>query len=573
MCHRRHVDTSFDDDLGERAAKQVLDRAQRHRSDAGDLAELPGFERTAAQRLSAHVEHDLGTGRALRGAGLRAGLAEARECVGEVGVMRLAPALRPRLHENVSAQRLEGITHERTFDWSELASDRDSAVEGRPEPEVTALSKPGFTGRGLLFGSLGGDHGLATLAEVLQEITTSRLEQLWRGRGIGFEGREEHRRLSRGDVTASECLLELRLSGELSCCLEVPPGNADALPTLSRKPSSCGYGTVALVGPEQGRPAGQQQPGGSAELLGTSDLAEEQGDVLRRELLRFESTDESFEIAEDRPEAGCSGGIEHMFEYRRGPTGCVGCGEKFLGFLSGCTTRLRMEPDDSVATFLLGLVQRQVGPSDEVVRGVVGAERVSDTDAAGEVNALPVQLGLGEGDPLTQTFRHGQHLGLAAGLQRGDDELVAADSRTDVGATSAGRDGVGNDAKGFVTALVAEVVVDRLQLVQVDEEQGDGSALASGSRKIPADGIQRGPAIEEAREAVADGERMQFGSLLLGLADRFLQSVKGTLQRPTRSPGERGVQHRIGEIPVRQRHGMCFYRAQRRRHLVERQRG
>jgi hypothetical protein len=70
-------------------------------------------------------------------------------------------------------------------------------------------------------------------------------------------------------------LLELRLSGELSRRLEVASGHADALATLSGKPASGRYCAVALVGSEQSRPASQQQSGGSAELFGTSDLAEQ----------------------------------------------------------------------------------------------------------------------------------------------------------------------------------------------------------------------------------------------------------------------------------------------------------
>jgi hypothetical protein len=106
--------------------------------------------------------------------------------------VRLAPTLRPCLDEDISAQRLEGVPHQRPFDRSKLAADGDGAFEGRPKPEMTARTKPGFTSRSLLFGSLGGDHGLATFAEILQEIAAGGLEQLRRGMRIGFEGWEEH---------------------------------------------------------------------------------------------------------------------------------------------------------------------------------------------------------------------------------------------------------------------------------------------------------------------------------------------------------------------------------------------
>lgn len=154
VCHRRNIDAALDDHLGERASEKVFDNRKRNGADASDLTKFSWLQLTASQRLGAHVQDDLGARSAVNASGAPPRLAERGQSIGEVCVVRLPPPLTPRLRKDVSAQRFEGVTHNRPLDRGELAADRNGALGCRTEAEMPSLTKPGIAGGGLFLRSM-----------------------------------------------------------------------------------------------------------------------------------------------------------------------------------------------------------------------------------------------------------------------------------------------------------------------------------------------------------------------------------------------------------------------------------
>ncbi len=70
----------------------------------------------------------------------------------------------------------------------------------------------------------------------------------------------------------------------------------------------------------------------------------------------------------------------------------------------------------------------------------------------------------------------------AIGADRDDDELVAAEAGDQVGAVGASSQPLGEDADEPVAGVVAEVVVDGLEPVEVEEQRGDRARLPGANR-------------------------------------------------------------------------------------------
>jgi hypothetical protein len=90
-----------------------------------------------------------------------------------------------------------------------------------------------------------------------------------------------------------------------------------------------------------------------------------------------------------------------------------------------------------------------------------------------------------------------------------------------------------------VATLVAEGVVDPLQAVEVDEEQGERLSASPGLREVTVERLDRRPTVQQAGERVVRGALVQEVALLFVGAHRPVQLVEGYLERPPGAPWER----------------------------------
>jgi hypothetical protein len=122
--------------------------------------------------------------------------------------------------------------------------------------------------------------------------------------------------------------------------------------------------------------------------------------------------------------------------------------------------------------------------------------------------------------------RHGAAAG-AAGAGEQDDELVAAVAGDDVVVAQLAAQGIGHDPQPFVAGLVALVIVDGLEVVEIEQQAGERRAGAAGAGDLLAHAQLQGAVVDEAREGV--GGRRDAGELV-GL---------GVLARNDRERGDR----------------------------------
>ena len=71
---------------------------------------------------------------------------------------------------------------------------------------------------------------------------------------------------------------------------------------------------------------------------------------------------------------------------------------------------------------------------------------------------------------------------LIGGSQAGEEqhELITAEARNGVGRARQSRESMGNGCEHAIAGVMAEVVVDRLEMVEIDEQDGE---LTGGARE------------------------------------------------------------------------------------------
>ena len=101
----------------------------------------------------------------------------------------------------------------------------------------------------------------------------------------------------------------------------------------------------------------------------------------------------------------------------------------------------------------------------------------------------------------------GELLGLLrAGLDRDHGELVAPVAADDVLAPQHARQPMGDTLEHRVADLVAEVVVDRLEAIQVQQDQGECPAVAARASELALDGAPEQPVVAQAGERILVGQ-------------------------------------------------------------------
>src|SRR5436190_23393484 len=160
-----------------------------------------------------------------------------------------------------------------------------------------------------------------------------------------------------------------------------------------------------------------------------------------------------------------------------------------------------LEHHHAVAALLLGGVHRPVGVADQVGGRLVATSREHGADARGDPVAVAAD---GERGRQSRT----QPLGRLERGHRGRDvladrhELVPADSAERVADAYGLLKAVGHGGQQLVAGGVAELVVDDLEPVQVDEEERELGLVADGElQRMPEPVVQEAP-VGKPRERV-----------------------------------------------------------------------
>ena len=156
-----------------------------------------------------------------------------------------------------------------------------------------------------------------------------------------------------------------------------------------------------------------------------------------------------------------------------------------------------------VAPGVLGLVHGGVGVADEslgVGAGIV-ARREGQADAGRHVELHPVD---DERRPkaVAQAVGQVEGLGHAHHLAEDDHELVAADAGHEVRGPHVLVQPLGHVHQQLVAVGVAERVVDQLEAVEVEEEQGDVGVVDGGLLEHAGQVLLHHPAVGQPRQAV-----------------------------------------------------------------------
>ena len=164
-----------------------------------------------------------------------------------------------------------------------------------------------------------------------------------------------------------------------------------------------------------------------------------------------------------------------------------GAAQRDLGLVAACGARAHALVVDLVhaAAALLGAVHGGVGLAQQRlgVLGALGGQRDPDARTHGERRAQRLGDALG----------HADRVPLARHVLAQHRELVAAQPRGRVARAQDARETRGDRAQELVAGGMPEGVVDRLEAIEVEEQDGDG-------RRMPAQPRQRLPeAVEEQR--------------------------------------------------------------------------
>jgi hypothetical protein len=111
---------------------------------------------------------------------------------------------------------------------------------------------------------------------------------------------------------------------------------------------------------------------------------------------------------------------------------------------------------------------------------VLGIQR--DADARADAHLPPGQHDRPP-DQADDSLRDDVDIGHARDAGEQHDEFVTARSRHDVAVAQRLGDPVGDQAQHFVTDVVAERVVDRLETVEVDEQEREAAVVVAFARE------------------------------------------------------------------------------------------
>ena len=137
---------------------------------------------------------------------------------------------------------------------------------------------------------------------------------------------------------------------------------------------------------------------------------------------------------------------------------------------------------------------------------------------------------VGLAELVQQLLRHRRGLARLGDVLQQHAELVAADARDEVVAAHAGAQARGDHLQQAVADLVAEAVVDLLEVVQVEEQERRGLVVAPGVRHRLARALGEHRAVGQAGERVVVREELEAARVVLqldrGEAQVFLRALE-----------------------------------------------
>jgi len=170
---------------------------------------------------------------------------------------------------------------------------------------------------------------------------------------------------------------------------------------------------------------------------------------------------------------------------------------------------------------------------EHLVGGVVGVDGYADASGNVEsiaVNANPLAEGVGDtggADPGDEVGR------LVAGKVGGDDdELVAAEPGEGVGDADGAAEIVGNVSKELVADVVAVGVIDELEAVEIDHEEGGAGVVDLGLTNGGGEAILKKALVGKAREVIVEGVPLVGGDLLFEQDQKHADGDEEFLQVP-----------------------------------------
>ena len=138
----------------------------------------------------------------------------------------------------------------------------------------------------------------------------------------------------------------------------------------------------------------------------------------------------------------------------------------------------------------LGLVQGEIGVAQQFVGPTSILKRDRDADAHADMDELPVEQE-GAVDGFDDPGRHVPRARLAAGIEKENGELVAAEARDDILLRDDGGQACGDLAEEFVPHAVAEGIVDEFEAIQIEHQHGENRWPAHAGRRHGGPGDRR----------------------------------------------------------------------------------
>ncbi len=219
----------------------------------------------------------------------------------------------------------------------------------------------------------------------------------------------------------------------------------------------------------------------------------------------------------------------------------------------------RLEEAEEIAAAILGLVQRKIGVAHQIRQLRAVARRQGDADAGGDAGPLAIEVERGPDavqDPLGD-LNHGRRLGQ---LGQHDREFVAAQAAQAVARPQNLPQALGDLDQQEIAGVMAEAVIDLLEAVQVEQQQGSrGLAQAAAAQHLLEMLTEQG-AIAEASQRIVIGQLLQLGRDLTALILELAVAGQAVLEGDDR-PGDladlvapalldHGVAHVAGRQPI-----------------------
>ncbi|KAF0118967.1 MAG: hypothetical protein FD152_4582 [Xanthobacteraceae bacterium] len=160
--------------------------------------------------------------------------------------------------------------------------------------------------------------------------------------------------------------------------------------------------------------------------------------------------------------------------------------------LASCDPRGGLGQEGAVAALALGFIEALIGLLQQArKRPTRAADRAADADRHADALA-GVQIDADRGDLLPNALRNGRRFVLPDAGEK-DGKFLAADPTDEITCPRAGGNGLSRQLQRPVAGRMAKAVVDRLEVVEVDDEK-DARRLVSA----PMQGLEEALAVESA---------------------------------------------------------------------------